>query len=96
MALEKRPLEDEQVPIGDADGEVAERGVRAYPHGDHRTLAQATELALQHNPRPWRGHQAVGATLVRTQLPPSAAALTPSRARSEPERKECPRGTVRS
>ena len=39
MALEKRPLVDVQVPIGDADGEVAERVGRDVDAAGKKTVA---------------------------------------------------------
>src|SRR4051794_2500897 len=39
MALEKRPLVDVQVPIGDADGEVAERVGRDVDAAGNKTVA---------------------------------------------------------
>jgi hypothetical protein len=39
MALEKRPPEDVQVPIGDADGEVAERVGRDVDAAGRKTVA---------------------------------------------------------
>jgi hypothetical protein len=39
MALEKRPLMDVQVPVGDADGEVAERIRRDVDAAGRKTVA---------------------------------------------------------
>ena len=39
MALEKRPLVDVEIPVGDADGEVTERVGRDVDAADHKTVA---------------------------------------------------------